>query len=174
MTDKPHAVVPSPKTVSDDLAASPPFTIDLDAGTLFCLIGQLQLALRHPSNEGAAAEIAKNVVVDIAKQLPESAQEVIAAAWSEEMLAVFEPPEPEAELAHVEEGTDNRLQSYEGDVLHAAYMQPVLCDEEMIGVNLLAQDGTIYAHGHMDFATAGEFLAEFVGMLRAGMGEEVH
>ena len=107
------------------------------------------------------------MVQDISTLLPESAQAVVASAWGAAVA------ERESEIVQGDEGPDNRLQSYEGDILRAAAMQPVLCCEDMIGINLMARDGTVYAHAHFDFATAEEFLAEFIAMLREGMGASV-
>lgn len=47
----------------------------------FCIIGQLQLALRHPSNVGAPADTGRRLADTLAEMLPESAQPVIEAGW---------------------------------------------------------------------------------------------
>jgi len=43
------------------LMEAPPPALDLTAFEVWVLLGQVQLALRHPANRGAAAEIARHV-----------------------------------------------------------------------------------------------------------------
>ena len=58
--------------------------VGLTPGEAFAIIGQLQLAIRHPDNAGRTAEIATEFVTKLAKGLPESAQQIIAAGWNPE------------------------------------------------------------------------------------------
>lgn len=58
-------------------------TLDLDAATAFTVLGHLQLALRHPDNDGPAAAVARAVAIEIQAQVavtPALAQ-VAAAGW---------------------------------------------------------------------------------------------
>ena len=56
--------------------------VEMHPFVAFVLCGMLQLALRHPGNNGATAENVANFVNDLAAQLPESAQSIIAAGWN--------------------------------------------------------------------------------------------
>ncbi|MEM8829501.1 MAG: hypothetical protein AAGE96_09105 [Cyanobacteria bacterium P01_G01_bin.19] len=46
-----------------------PVNLSINGLTLFMMIGQLQLALRHPSNKGQSADIIRDIVIDMQNQL---------------------------------------------------------------------------------------------------------
>ena len=46
-----------------------PVNISTDGLTIFMMIAQLQLALRHPSNNGESADRVRSLVVDLQNQL---------------------------------------------------------------------------------------------------------
>ncbi len=80
MTDLPDMTV-----VAADLDAlrseRGPILLELDVFAAFCLVGQVQLALRHPNNFGLSAETAAQFARNLSDHLPESAKAVIAAGW---------------------------------------------------------------------------------------------
>ncbi|MCY4429229.1 MAG: hypothetical protein OXC11_02400 [Rhodospirillales bacterium] len=47
----------------------------------FALIGQIQLASRHPGNKGQPADIAREFADHLTRDLPEVVQQVIAVGW---------------------------------------------------------------------------------------------
>ena len=59
-------------------------TVALDPYMAFCVIAQIQLASRHPENTGRSLEVACQFAAELAKGLPESARQVVAAGWSPE------------------------------------------------------------------------------------------
>jgi hypothetical protein len=61
------------------MAANERVVIDLDVYQAWTLLGQLQLALRHPGNEGASADVARSIIAVIAGRLckPGSAMETV-------------------------------------------------------------------------------------------------
>ena len=65
------------------------------------------------------------------------------------------------------------LLSWSGDILNATDVEVVQCHADMVGINLLAKDGTIFAHAHFDLETCGEFLAFLAQTLREAQGTTV-
>ncbi len=49
----------------EELQSLPPISLDIDGAVAFTLLAQLQLALRHPANDRAAAAIARTVAQEI-------------------------------------------------------------------------------------------------------------
>ena len=61
-----------------------PISIELSAFVAFCLIGQIQLATRHPANCGPSLDYAVQFANALSEKLPPSAQAVIALGWNPE------------------------------------------------------------------------------------------
>jgi hypothetical protein len=62
------------------------FTAGLDAIEVVMLIGELQLALKHPGNKGATAEFARELIKRLTAQVPAGCaaiHEVIRKGWEE-------------------------------------------------------------------------------------------
>lgn len=61
---------PSPKDIEAlALLKNLPVHFSIDGLTLFLMIAQLQLALRHPSNRGDSAEQIRQLTIDLQNQL---------------------------------------------------------------------------------------------------------
>lgn len=58
------------------LQARPLLPVELDGMTAFMLIGQLQLALRHPQNRGASAGVARRVADGLIERLAGGDEEI--------------------------------------------------------------------------------------------------
>ncbi len=67
------------------------FTLSLSFPEAFCLLGQVQLALRHPGNRGLAADLATRIARQIQEQISVSpAISVVAeAGWHPESDVPF-------------------------------------------------------------------------------------
>ncbi|MYE06890.1 MAG: hypothetical protein F4Y04_06685 [Chloroflexi bacterium] len=48
-----------------------PITIEIDPFSAFCVIGQIQLASRHPENMGASADMACRFAADLKYRHPD-------------------------------------------------------------------------------------------------------
>ena len=79
---------PPIEVVAHDLqqqaATQGPIRLELSPFIAFCIIGQIQLASRHPANMGDSLEQACQFAANLTEHLPESAQQVIALGWSPE------------------------------------------------------------------------------------------
>lgn len=77
--------IPDPEVVTADLQQQKEalglLTIEIDPFAAFCVVGQIQLASRHPENMGQSLETACRFAAALAGLLPETAQEVIALGW---------------------------------------------------------------------------------------------
>ena len=80
--------LPDMATVAADLQRQTddegPIRIELGRFEAFCIIGQIQLAARHPSNAGDSLKIACAFAEGLIGYLPESAQTVARLGWSPE------------------------------------------------------------------------------------------
>ena len=80
--------LPPVETVARDLAAQGEevgnIVVQVGPTEAFMLIGQLQLALRHPSNVGESAAMIHDFIGELTKHLPASAQTVVAHGWPQE------------------------------------------------------------------------------------------
>ena len=72
------------KLLAEKLKATSPIYAEFDAYQLFVIVGQLQLALKHPENVGESAEVAEAIAEEFSalliKAIPEI-EPVIAAGW---------------------------------------------------------------------------------------------
>ena len=88
--------LPPMEQVAADLAAQDaetgPISVEVDAFVAFCLVGQLQIAARHPGNCGPSLGLAARVAAALSDKLPESAQAVIRAGWNPENDVEAEAP----------------------------------------------------------------------------------
>lgn len=60
------------------------FPLDIDGGTLLIICAQIQLALRHPANNGGSSIIAQRFVMDITEQITEEGsvlRKILDAGW---------------------------------------------------------------------------------------------
>lgn len=78
------AVLPTPEQVADLLLDWPPIPLALSPSSAFCLIAQLQLALRHPANVGQSAEVSQEFIHKLRRHLPDELQPLIDAGFREE------------------------------------------------------------------------------------------
>jgi hypothetical protein len=78
-------ILPTPELIAEKLTAAPLIGIELDAFQAFALVGQIQLALRHPENTGVVADLARRIADELSSTLiaivPEIAPLIIAAGW---------------------------------------------------------------------------------------------
>lgn len=78
------------------LAHAKPFAVELTPAYAFNLIGQLQLALRHPQNNGLPAEMARETIDTLRRALPLETQLVIEMGFRPEFdgyLPSYDPAE---------------------------------------------------------------------------------
>lgn len=73
--------LPSTAQVTRDLERAGTVTVELPAAAAFAAVAQIQLALRHPANMGAAAELSVVCAEALTLELPASAQEMIRLGW---------------------------------------------------------------------------------------------
>ena len=82
------ADIPDMKDVARDLQAQKDEGLligtMLDPFAALCVIGQLQLAARHPENSGPALEEGVKFAAQLAESLPESAQALVELGWNPE------------------------------------------------------------------------------------------
>jgi hypothetical protein len=64
MTEEQHSAFVL-RATAEQLSCTRSFTLVLDAMSVSVLIGNLQLALRHPDNGGAAADVCRHVVAEL-------------------------------------------------------------------------------------------------------------
>ena len=78
--------LPDPEVLAADLQQQKEtlglLTIEIDPYAAFCVVGQIQLASRHPENMGESLETACRFAAALAGLLPETAQQVIALGWN--------------------------------------------------------------------------------------------
>lgn len=83
MTDVGRIVTPDEhaqlEAAAHALRSWPPLQLDLTAEQGFALVGELQLALRHPLNTGFGADIARAVIESLRRTLPPQLRPLIAA-----------------------------------------------------------------------------------------------
>jgi hypothetical protein len=69
-----------------------PVMLEMDKVTAWCLLSNLQLALRHPGNKGPSSQIARNVAMNIQAAIcpePESALARVAEqGWDERRIII--------------------------------------------------------------------------------------
>lgn len=75
----------------------PPIQLEMDAAHAWILIGQLQLALRHPGNRGPSAKLARAIVEGLAEIVAPSGalREVYERGWN---------PAHDEEVSHADPG----------------------------------------------------------------------
>ena len=61
-----------------------PLRVELSALEAVSIVGQLQLALRHPANRGETTKIARRFIEQIRRQVPEGLQRNIDAGFNPE------------------------------------------------------------------------------------------
>lgn len=68
-----------------ELAVDPGMNIQIGGYELLILVGQLQLALRHPSNRGRSAEISEEIARHLQAHLAQycpAVTEIVEAGWN--------------------------------------------------------------------------------------------
>lgn len=68
--------------IAQVLADAPDVTITMQPMAAITVIGQLQLALRHPENVGPGADLTRLVIIALRRGLPEEAQPLVSAGDS--------------------------------------------------------------------------------------------
>jgi hypothetical protein len=69
----------------DALKTAGPVRLELGALEAVAIVGQVQLALRHPRNRGESTKIARAFIEQIRRQVPEGLQRNIDAGFNPEM-----------------------------------------------------------------------------------------
>lgn len=65
------------------------------------------------------------------------------------------------------------VERWRGDALQASQMSVGVCqdtDMAMVGIDMVAQDGSVFAHGHFDVATAVTFAEHLAEVIAEAMG----
>lgn len=88
------------------LQQAPWVRIEFPASEVFMLIGLLQLAARHPLNNGHSGQFARRLARDLAARLPEPCHELVERGWQESHDYVAVPADDSFDLDDVLELTD--------------------------------------------------------------------
>ncbi|HEY9749440.1 MAG TPA: hypothetical protein V6C63_12210 [Allocoleopsis sp.] len=80
--------LPNFEALAQTLSTAPPIHAEIDAGIAFALVGQLQLALRHPLNQGASSELVKRVAQELQAKLADidpAIAQALNQGWDESL-----------------------------------------------------------------------------------------